>query len=86
MNRAWREKVGTTVEWAALEMVQVDSPGFLQFIADRCEPRPSLRERVECELESFTMLLAERLVSYTDQSVLNLSRVDRLKSVERGGE
>ena len=45
VNRVWREKVNTTVEWAALGVVRVDSPGFLQLISERCERRPSLRER-----------------------------------------
>lgn len=43
VNKAWREKVSTTVEWAALDMVRVDTPGLLQFLADRGEHRPSLR-------------------------------------------
>ena len=68
VNRAWKEKVGTTVEWAALEMVRVDSPGFLQFLAARREPRPSLCERVESEMIAFTVLLAEHLVSFSDHS------------------
>ena len=68
VNRAWKEKVGTTVEWAALEMVRVDSPGFLQLLSDRSEPRPALRERVESELTAFTVLLAEQLADFADQS------------------
>ena len=47
MSRAWKEKVGTTVEWAALEMVRLDSPGYLQFLAYCRESRPSLQIGVE---------------------------------------
>jgi hypothetical protein len=74
------------MEWAALEMVRVDTPGFLQFLADRCEPRPSLRERVERELESFTVLLAERLVSFAYQSELIQPRIGRFEPVASEGE
>lgn len=86
VNKAWREKVGGTVEWAALEMVRVDSPGFLKQIADRCEPRPSLRERVEWELESFIVLLSERIVSYSEQTELSQSGVENFKPVEGEGK
>lgn len=83
VNRAWREKVGTTLEWATLEMVRLDSPGFLRFVADHFEPRPSLRARVEREMESFTALLAERLEDFVGQSSSNLSRDDCRELVER---
>lgn len=68
VNRAWKEKVATTVEWAALEMVRVDSPGFLQLIAACRKPRPSIRERVEIEISAFTVLLAEPLVNISGRS------------------
>ena len=86
VNKAWREKVGGTVEWAALEMVRVDSPGFLKQIAERCEPRPSLRERVEWELEAFIVLLSERIVDYSEQMELSQSRVESFNPVEGEGE
>ena len=63
VNRAWKKNVGTTVEWAALEMVRIDSPGLLQYLAYRHELRPSLLERVEDELRALTVLLAEQLMS-----------------------
>ena len=59
VNRAWREQVSTTVEWAALEMVRVDTPGFLRNLAERGERRPSLQKRVENEVEAFKLLLSE---------------------------
>ena len=74
VNRAWKVKVGTTLEWAALEMVRLDSPGFLRLVADRCEPRPSLRERVEREMESFSVLLAEHLEDFVGQPSSEQSR------------
>lgn len=66
VKRAWKRKVGTTVEWAALEMVRVDLPGFLRSLAARREPRPSLRERVKNELTAFSVLLAEHLVDFAN--------------------
>ena len=57
VNRAWKKKVGTTLEWAALEFVRIDSPGFLRLLEKRGEHRPSLRERVESELDSLAVLL-----------------------------
>lgn len=84
VNRAWKEKVATTKEWAALEMVRVDSPGFLLYIAARREPRPSLRERVENELSALSILLAEDLVSFTGRSESVQLVADRLEPV-RGG-
>lgn len=82
VNKAWREKVSTTVEWAALDMVRVDTPGLLQFLADRGEHRPSLRERVENELASFTVLLAEPLESFSNQSEVIQSRDESLRSLK----
>lgn len=68
VSRAWKEGVGATREWAALEMVQVDSPGFVQYLVDRCECRPSLRDRVESELKSIDFLLSECLEEFSVQS------------------
>ena len=81
VNRAWKEKVGTTVEWAALEMVRIDSPGLLQYLAIRHELRPSLRERVEDELRALTVLLAERLIDYAGQTEIAQSWASRLDPV-----
>ena len=68
VSRAWKEGVGTTLEWAALEFVRIDSPGFTRYIDSRGERRPSLRERVEDELASFSQLLSEQLADYVTQS------------------
>ena len=84
VNRAWRGKVGTTLESAALEMVRVDTPGFLQFLADRRERRPSLREWVESELESFAVLLTERLADFSSRVEINQLEIDHLVSVGSG--
>lgn len=67
VNRAWREKVGNTLEWAALEFVRIDAPGFQRLLESCGERRPSLRERVESELGSFTVLLAESLSKLSSQ-------------------
>ena len=78
VNRAWKREVGTTIEWAALEMVRVDSPGLLRYLAVRHEPLPSLRERVEGELRAFAILLAESWMYPSDQTqtVVGRSLVD----------
>ena len=61
VNRAWREGVGATREWAALDMVRVDAPSLVRYLVEHCERRPSLRDRVESELQSINFLLAECL-------------------------
>lgn len=68
VSRAWKKGVGATREWAALEMVRIDSPGFVQYLVDHCERRPSLRNRVESELESINFLLSECLEDFSVQS------------------
>ena len=60
VNRAWRKKVGATLEWSALEIVRVDTPGLTRYLEKRGERRPSLRERVESELKSLAVLLSEQ--------------------------
>ena len=64
VSRDWKRSVAQTLEWAALEVVRVDSPGYLRFLRERGERRPSLQERVEDELRSVTVLLSECLVEY----------------------
>lgn len=81
MNRAWRERVSTTLEWTALEWVCVDSPGFLQLISERCERRPPLRERVESELRNFAILLEEDLGKYSATSKPRWPVIEGLGSV-----
>lgn len=67
VNRAWREKVAGSLEWAALEIVRVDTPGLTRYLMERRERRPSLRERVEDELRSISVLLSENLVELSSQ-------------------
>jgi hypothetical protein len=50
VSRAWKKSVAITLEWAVLEVVRVDAPGYLRYLRERCECRPSLQERVEDEL------------------------------------
>jgi len=68
VSRAWKEGVGTTREWAALEMVRLDRPGLAQYLVDHCECRPSLRDLVESEMESINFLLSECLEDFSVQS------------------
>ena len=64
MNRAWRDCVGGTLEWAALDMVRVDTPGLHQYLLELAERCPSLQERVESELMSFRLILSEHLENF----------------------
>jgi hypothetical protein len=68
VSRAWKKSVAMTLEWAALEMVRINSPGYIRFLKERREHRLSLQERVEDELRSITVLLSECLVEYSPQS------------------
>jgi hypothetical protein len=67
VNRAWRRKVGTSLEWAALEIVRIDTPGLFRYLEKRGERRPSLRERVESELTSLAVLLCEQPSDFVSQ-------------------
>ena len=49
VNYAWKRSVGESLQWSALEIVWVDSPGFMRYLREHGERRPSLRERVESE-------------------------------------
>lgn len=75
VNRAWKEMVGTTLEWAALEMVRLDSPGYLRTLAERHQRRPPLQDRVRCELNAFTILLAESLDRFSVHADMAQSRI-----------
>ena len=75
-----------TLEWAALEMVRVDTSSFIRYLEDHCERRPLLRERVEGELESITILLTERLVDYLTQSESVQSKTDGLGIIRDEGD
>ena len=68
VNRAWKQSVGSSLQWAALELVRVDTPGLMSYLRERGERRPSLRERVEGEMRAITELLAENLMSYSTAS------------------
>lgn len=68
VNRSWRENVAKSLEWAALEVVKIDTPGLVRYLEDRQECRPSLRERVEAELLSISVLLSEDLMDFVPQS------------------
>ena len=69
VNRAWKETVARSLEWTALEIVRIDTPGYVRYLELRGERRPSLRERVEDELSSISRLLSERLADFEVQSV-----------------
>jgi hypothetical protein len=68
VNRDWKKSVALTLEWAALEVVRVDSPGYIQFLKDRGERRPSLQERAEDELRLIAVLLSECLMEYAPRA------------------
>lgn len=68
VNRVWKERIETTIEWATLEMVRVDAPGYLRYLSENRERRPSLHECAESELKAFTLLLAEDIKSLTRRS------------------
>ena len=61
--------MSNSLEWAALEMVRVDSPGFLRYLRERRERRPSLQERVESERKLIAVLLAENLVESLEPKI-----------------
>ena len=86
VNRAWKRKVGTTLEWAALEFVRVDSPGYLRLLRSKGERRPPLWERVERELCSLVVLLAEDLSEFSSQAQVLRSTTFGLRPTERVGE
>ena len=64
VNRAWKDCVGGTLEWVALDIVQVDSPCLHLYLLKRGERCPSLRERVESEFMSFKLFFSERLENF----------------------
>ena len=64
VNRAWRGKVAGTLEWAALDMVRIDTPGLTWYLEERQERRPSIRERVEDELRAISVLLSENVAEF----------------------
>lgn len=84
VNRAWKRNVATSLEWAALEVVRVDAPGYLQYLRDRHQRRPSLQERVEDERKSLSVLLSECLADFTLQSEAVRSRSHNFGKRDRG--
>ena len=86
MNRAWKEQVGSSLEWAALEMVKVDTPGLIRYLKETGELRPSLRERVESELNSFAVLLCEQLSEFDSSPGLSSLDANNAEKSEAGEE
>ena len=86
VNKAWKGRVGSSLEWAALEMVRVDSPGFMHYLAKNGENRPSLRDRVESEARSFELLLCERLSDFSAAPRLSLLKADDVELAETDRE
>lgn len=84
VSRSWKEKVGTSMEWAALEVVRLDSPGYLRYLAERRERRPSMQERVETEMSALRVLLSERLDSFGNRSEKVQPYVDGLGMAMEG--
>ena len=68
VNHAWKESVARLVEWTALEVVRVDTTGMIRYLEERRECLPPLRERVEDELRSISMLLSDTLEDFASQS------------------
>lgn len=64
VNHAWKESVARSLEWTALEVVRVDIPGLIRYLEERRECRPPLRERVEDELRSISVMLSESLEDF----------------------
>jgi hypothetical protein len=84
VSRDWKKSVAQTLEWAALEVVRVDSPGYIQFLKNRGERRPSLQERVEDELRSIVVLLSECLVEYAPRAESVQYTVENFKPDDEG--
>lgn len=63
-------------------MVRVDTPGYVRYLEDHCEHRPSLQERVEDELKSILVLLSKHLADYTSHSKRIQSKSDSYKKDE----
>ena len=68
VNRSWHRSVAQTLEWSALEVVRVDTPGLIRYLDERRERRPPLRERVEDEMKAISLLLYEKLEDFIPQS------------------
>lgn len=85
MNCAWKNGVSTTLECTALDMVRVDTPGFVRYIAEHCECRPPLRDCVQSELESFKLLFIECLANFKIRSEAESREIGRLNSSANSG-
>ena len=83
VSRAWKREIEKTIEWAALEIVRLDAPGYLLLLAERTERRPSMQERVEAELRALRILLSECLESVAVRSSEMQSGIVIQKSVRR---
>lgn len=86
VNKAWKRKVGDSLEWAALDIVKVDTPGLIRYLKKTGELRPSLRERVESELDSLAVLLCEHLSDFASSPKLSSLDAGRIEVSEAGEE
>lgn len=72
LNRAWRDYLGTTLEWTALEFTRMDTPGYARFIARHQQTTgQQLRystqgERFKMEIGHFRAVLEEPLFPVHD--------------------
>ena len=84
VSRDWKRSVALTLEWSALEVVRIDSPGYVRFLKERGERRPALQERVEDELRSIKALLSECLLDYSPRIERARSKAGVLSQREDG--
>lgn len=82
VSRAWKGKVGTSMEWAALEMVRVDAPGITRYLEMKGERHLTLRERVESELDSLAVLFRECLSDFAPRPRQTLLELVEVKFAE----
>lgn len=61
VNRAWRDFVGTTIEWTALEVTRLDNPGYERFARKwrGSHKRRTRFERYNIEIGNLNVLLSE---------------------------
>ena len=85
VSHAWKRSVSLTLQWAALEMVRIDSPGYLRFLRERGERRPSLQDRVEDEMRSLSVLLSEHLADFSLQLGGNTLKVEDYEFGDESG-
>ena len=84
VNKAWKREVGDSLEWAALDIVRLDTPGLIRYLKRTSELRPSLRDRVESELKSLAVLLCEHLSDFVPSQESTSFEADRIEMSETG--